>query len=479
MKKLMSGLVIVVVIMLGGYYFMGWGTERVLKDNLAVMNRTHANTVELKAYHRGWFTSHALIKWVVKVPEPTTLRIPHSLLIPDRVYVSEVSLCIVHGPIMWVDHGLKFGLGYIKSRVLIPTIYNRKYNSVFDKSHSVKPVLKITALVNYLTNTTLQLQIPAFSLATNDSANQFKWLGMTTNVNLSSDKKHIAGHLDVGGFSWIEEDMRGVIGAVKSDYDMRRNIENVYFGNAHLQIASGTLIKGGQQLAQVADADFTSENNIQDGLFNSRITMSVKNLAVNQLRIGESRADLAVARLDAKTLEEMNRKIAQSQSHTEEDKHRTLLALVPDVPMLLAKGAQITIHNLELAFPNGRLKASVNIAFPDQPVYNPLQMMQKLTGNGRIRLTKSLVNNWLQGVIKAKLQHAVAGLAVDGQNNSESTPTSDIDARVSIKLAEKLSYLTVAGILVSDGDDFVMALKLENGRLMVNDHMFSPEMFAI
>ena len=90
-----------------------------------------------------------------------------------------------------------------------------------------------------------------------------------------------------------------------------------------------------------------------------------------------------------------------------------------------------------------------------------------------------MVNNWLQGVIKAKLQHAVAGFAVDGQNNSESTPTSDIDARVSIKLAEKLSYLTVAGILVSDGDDFVMALKLENGRLMVNDHMFSPEMFAI
>ncbi len=477
MKKLMSGLVIVVIVMLSGYYFMGWGTERVLKDNLAIMNRTHANTVELKEYHRGWFTSHALIKWVVKVPEPTTLRIPHSLLIPDRVYVTEVSLRIVHGPVMWANHSLKFGLGYIKSQVLIPTIYNRKYNSVFDKSHSVKPILRITALVSYLTNTTLQLQIPAFSLTTNDSVNQFKWLGMITNVNLSGDKKHIAGHLEVGGFSWFEGDMRGLIGAIKSDYDMRRDIENVYFGNAHFQIASGTLIKGGQQLAQVADADLTSENNIQDGLFNSRITMSVKNLALNQLRFGKSRADVAVARLDAKTLEEMNRKIGQSQSHSEEDKHRALLALVPDVPMLLAKGAQITIHNLELAFPNGLLKANVKVAFPDQPVYNPLQMMQKLTGNGRIRLSKSLVNNWLQGVIQAKLQHDVVGPAVDGQNNP--VPKSDIDAQVAIKLAEKVSYLTLAGILVSDGDDFVMALKLVNGRLLVNDHIFSPEMFAI
>jgi uncharacterized protein YdgA (DUF945 family) len=477
MKKLMSVLVLLFTLILGSYYFMGWGTERVLRNNLAIMNHNHGNIIELKTYSRGWFTSDALIKWVVKVPEPATFRIPHSLLMSDRVYVTEIPLHIFHGPIAWPKHKFRFGLGYVESRVLIPTLYDREYNSVFDKNHSVKPVLKITALVSYLANTRLQLEIPAFSLLKQNKTDQFKWLGMITDVKLSGNKTHLAGHLAVDGFSWIEGEMRGVIGSVKSEYNLRRTLDNVYLGNAHLQLASGTLIKGHQQLAQVNDADFSSENNVQDGLFHSRLLFSVKNLAVNRFKFGESHADVSVTNLDSKTLENMNRKVTQSHSHAQEDKQRTLLALVPDLPMLLSKGAQININNLQLTLPEGVLKGNIHISFPTQAVYNPLQMMQKLTGNGTIRLSSNLVKNWLQNIIKAKLQHTNPGSALDNQYNT--LVTDSIDAQVAHKLAEKIDYLTAAGILVKDGDDFIMILKLENGKLFINNHIFSPEIFSI
>lgn len=478
MKKLIGVLVLIAILVLGSYCMMGWFTERTLKSNIATLNRGNENMVELQSYHRGWFSSVAQLKWVVKIPEPTSLQIPHSLLMSDKTYVTEVPLIIHHGPFIWVGHQMKLGLGYAQSKILIPTIYNQEYNSVFDDLHSTKPMIKLSAFVSYFNNTKIHIEAPMFDLMTKNSDKSFKWLGMSTDLILSGNKKYIEGNIALQGFTWTHGDVRGSVGPIQSAYALKRNLDNIYLGNAHLQLASATLIKANRQLMQLIDADIVSQNSIQDDLFKSEVSLKFNRLELKNLSLGPSHADINIKNLDAQTLESMNKVLSNTHAKTEEEKHKALLALIPELPVLLSKGAQINITDLEMTLAKGLLKANINLSFPNEAIYTPWQLMKKISGDGSIRLTADVFKTWLEGVVKQKLvamqhQEPALGDVLLPQSNSP------LDNVISSKLDEKINYLRNIGILKQDGNDYVLTFKLAQGQLMINDHVVSPEMFAI
>ena len=69
MKKLAGLIIILAVLILGGYYGMGVLTERTIKKNIEVINQSNGLFAQIEQYNRGWFSSDAKIKWRLHVPE--------------------------------------------------------------------------------------------------------------------------------------------------------------------------------------------------------------------------------------------------------------------------------------------------------------------------------------------------------------------------------------------------------------------------
>ncbi len=158
MKKLAGLIIILAVLVLGGYYGMGIFTEKAIKKNMAAVNQNKGLTAELGPYHRGWFTSQTEIKWELQVPA----RIMKDAegkpqIVPAQNYKITMPLTIYHGPLIIADKKLLLGMGYATTRLPLPDNYTQKFDAMFT-ADSVKPELDLSIFVNYLKKTSIGLK---------------------------------------------------------------------------------------------------------------------------------------------------------------------------------------------------------------------------------------------------------------------------------------------------------------------------------
>lgn len=69
MKKLLGVVVILAALILGGYYGMGVMTERTIKKDAAIVNKSANVFIDIPEYHRGLFKSDAKLNWKFHAPE--------------------------------------------------------------------------------------------------------------------------------------------------------------------------------------------------------------------------------------------------------------------------------------------------------------------------------------------------------------------------------------------------------------------------
>src|SRR5688500_11452332 len=99
MKKLTGLVLILAVLILGGYYGMGVITERTIKKNIAVINQTNGLYADIEQYNRGWFSSDAKVKWRLHVPERIVKNDDGtSRTVAAQDYNVAMSMKVYHGP---------------------------------------------------------------------------------------------------------------------------------------------------------------------------------------------------------------------------------------------------------------------------------------------------------------------------------------------------------------------------------------------
>ncbi len=482
MKKWIGLSAVLAVVLGSGYYGMGVMTERTLKKNIDVLNQSDGVSVKLQHYHRGWFHSHADLKWTLKVPHKSEQQ---QGKVVDKMYDVDVPLDIFHGPIIVTNSTLKFGLGYAQSNVILPEVYEQQFKAVYDKNSTIPP-LSISVFVNYLAKTTIELNIPSFKLIAKEGKSEFKWLGMHVTIAVSANKKHLQGQLMVKGFTWFHDGMKGIHGPVNSDFDLSQGEDDLYLGDAHLHLPSLILFKDQQKTASLTDAHLNSKSNVKDGLYNTSLSATIKRATLQNRQYGSSSLDISIRNLDANTLAKMNRKLNESTNFSESARQRVFLSLIPDLPELLCKGAQLKISHFELNLPEGKLNADVNIELPNEQLSNPFQLLQKINGEGRITVSSAVLTHWLQQPIRQKILTTMkselavpnsAPVSVVPQSNA--LPTEHIEAQVTTKTTEKIQELIHLGVLTQVGSDYVLILKFSKGKLFVNDHPFTPSMLVI
>ncbi|WP_133128334.1 YdgA family protein [Legionella nagasakiensis] len=520
MKKLIGLVVIILVLVLGSYYGTGLITERTLKKNVNMINQSNGLYVDVEQYDRGWFTSQAKFKWHLHVPERITKdQNDQSKVIPAQDYAMDMPLTIYHGPVIFSNVGIRFGLGYAHTVLTLPQPYAEQFSTVFS-NQSTRPTLNLSVLVNYLNKSRLRIELPAFTLIAKEGKGQFEWLGMTSDVTVSSSLSTIDGDLTIDGIKIIKDSMNAVIGKITSNYDLHQTKEGLYLGEANFSFPSLMINNKDQKIFELEQFDIHTSSDVDGGLFNSYLKTSLEQIVTNGKKYGPGILKVSLKNLDAEVLAQINEQVNRMQQGSAQERQKALLVLLPELPKLFNKGAKFEISEMSFAMPEGTVAGHVLVSLPKSDSSNPFQLIQQVEGEGKFKIPAIVLKGLIVASLKQQLMQQPAlpqaiaeQMKKDGQSennvtgsadeemakhsdasdeqnqeaqNESSQDTSatasairspaDVEKQATMQTEERLSSLVQAGILKTEGNDYTIELKLENGQLSVNGQPFNPAM---
>ncbi|RUR16501.1 YdgA family protein [Legionella septentrionalis] len=513
MNKIIGLVVILAALVLGSYYGTGLITERTLKKNVAMINQSNGGVyIDLQEYKRGWFTSTAQLKWRLQIPERVSKDdAGQSVVIPAKDYTVDMPLTVYHGPVIFADKGVRFGLGYAYTNLNMPAEYMDQFNSNFT-AESTKPQVDLSVLVNYLNRSRLRVEIPKFVLIPKDAGGRFEWMGMTNDVTISSNMKSVDGDLVIDGMSFTKDNTKAVLEKINSDYEFEQTKEGLYVGEADLSVPSLLVTENQKPVFELKEFYANSSSDIDDGLFNTYFKMTLDKVVSNGKTYGPGVLNMSLKNLDAEVLGRINTQVNKMQQGTPEQQQQALMALIPELPKLFSKGAEFRISELNFAIPEGKLEGTLVISLPKADTDNPFQLIQKTEGDGKIKLPVMLVKNLMKQSISQQLKgqqslpqpqpsnssqndgstDAAAATTTQSQQQAQTEqpqqttaqqPTqltpAQIDEQAEVQTEKKLADLVQAGVLSMQGDYYVVELKLANGQLTVNGQPFNPAVMKI
>ena len=523
MKKIMGLVIILAALLLGGYYGMGLITERTIEKNVAIINQTNALFVDIDSYHRGWYTSTAVLNWRLHVPERVTKdQNGQTITVPAEDYKMQMPLTVYHGPIIFVDNTVKFGLGYARSQLQIPQPYAQKFDNQFTPD-SIKPTLNLSLFVNYLNKSSFHIDLPKFKLIAKGTGDQFEWDGMDSNLTVSSNMQNIDGSFTIDGISLLKNKMKATLVKLSSDDDLHQTANGLYLGQASLTMPSFQIMENQQKILDVEQFSVRSSSDIENDLFNSHFQASLDKVTSLGKTYGPAVVELSLKNLDAQVLAQINAQANQIQQGTDRERQQALLAILPELPKLFSKGAQFEVSKLSFVVPEGKIEGNLLISLPTDSASNPFQLLQKVSGHGSLKVPQPLLKEMVTALVRqrqanesplqqamiqqmnnnappqdaqnpstdaeAKSDHSTTSTPENNQaqpqtketTSGEDAPTKPLTAaeseqQIQTQTDEKLSQMVQSGLLSLQGNEYVIDISLEAGQLTVNGKPFTSAM---
>ena len=450
MKKTLGIVLILGLLLLGSYYITGMVTERTLKNSIRVFEQNNGISLVLTKYHRGWFKSDAALAMAITVPEHVIKQEDGT----DKIVAAEnfdfdVPLAIFHGPIIFAAHHAVFGLGFASTQLQLPASIQTTFTDLFAEN-SVKPVLDLEVLVNYLNKAAFKLSLPSFKLLLKSNGAQFDWLGLTGDVNVTPKLNSISGSFDLAGARFSQEKLSANLGQVSSVYDINKTVDGLYTGSADLNVPSLLVLDNEVKQFELTAFDVHSDSAIQNDLFNSNFKTSFDKLDINGKTYGPGILELSIYNLDEKALAQINQQSQKIKQASGDEKQQAMLAILPQLPKLVSQGAKFEISKLNLAMPEGNIKGNLVLSLTKTNT-DAAAWLDRLQGQGKIEIPIVIVKEVLKETLKhqekpdTSLQEAmVAQLNTDKTEHaadvsqSNTSSTEDLDALTQKKLDDMI-----------------------------------------
>lgn len=509
MKKLIGLLLIILVIILAGYYGMGYLTESTMKKSIVALNEkgTNGPMVKLQSYHRGWFTSQAVLDWTIYLPEhltpasetnPGDLK-PHQVTVPVKIW---------HGPFIFSSQGFKCGLGYAHAQVEMPSSANKMFNEVFT-ADSTRPNLDLDLFINFFKQAFYKIKLLPMALKAQQGDAVFDWSGLTLTFNVSPDMNSLKGQNELGAliFRANNNTEQGEIAPVINHYSLHRYKDNLYYGNADLLIPDVSLTKNNEKTFVIKKLELDSIIDIKNDLVNQDSKLLLKELFVQKRNYGPVKIELALRNLDANALISITNKLNQLQTEPSVfpamASSQKLLVVLPDLPLLLSKGPEFEIKTLQFKLPEGELSGTLFLSLPQQDSSPLLGLVQKLQGRGEIHIPSVLLKQLFAETIKRKLLLPPPAAATDTEaanlsnkptdavvvpapdtvtaNNSDASlqaaaQAQDVQQQAVILADKRLESMMQSGLLTLENNAYTLRFTLDKGQLLVNGKPFQSEM---
>ncbi|KTC92477.1 YdgA family protein [Fluoribacter dumoffii] len=483
MKKFTGLVIILAVLILGGYYGMGVLTEKTIRKNIEVIDQSNGLYAEIQKYNKGLFSSEAQIKWNLHIPErvvkdengqPKTL--------PAQDFTMEMPLTIHHGPVIFTNKRVHFGLGYAEAVFPFPPQYNEQFNAQFTPD-SVKPQLDLSIFVNYLNESTVNFQVPNFKLMAKDGTGNFEWLGMDSSTTMSSGMRKVEGKIKLNGLNATKDDTKIMLSKVSSDYDLHETPAGLYLGDANFSLPIFDVFVKDQKMFEILDLSIKSDSDIEQHLFNTHFNVTVKSILANGQNYGPGDLEVALRNLDADVLAKINQQTTEMQNGNDIQRQQAMLALLPELPKLFNKGAEFEISKLSLRIPQGQIEGNLFINLPKGENANPFEMMQKIQGKAKLQVPAEAVKAIMkQSVIqqiakKPELQQTLTEQLQANQTAAQTTqPAPTVEQLAEMQATKQVNALQQSGLITVQGTDYVIEVSLDQGKFTINGKPYDPSM---
>lgn len=492
MKKITGLVVVLAALILGAYYGTGVITERTIKKNISVVNQSGGILVDIEQYHRHWFESKAKVNVKMHMPEQINQDIDgKTITIPAQDFSVDMPVNISHGPIIYADSRMLFGLGYAEGQVSLPKELFEKISTGFE-APAQQPDLHLSVFVNYRNQSRFEMKIPAFKLVAKDGKGGMDWLGMKGDVSVSSDLNKIDGGFMVDGVKLIKDNNLTVLGPVSSQYLFNKSAEGLYLGKASVIAPSLVITKDSKPLFEVVNFKAESESMTNAGLFNSDLNVSLDKILLNNKTYQAGLIDVSVKNLDANVLAKLNGQANKLKNASGSDRQKIMFEMLPELPKLFGKGVTLELETMKLTVPDGEVNGHFKIALPKGEVVNPFQLIQKVEGEGKFQLPMTIVKKALvESIVQKEASQTspqgaiMASSSAPAATNNKVAPTETAPVNAeAIKQAtdeadKKLAALVQAKLLIEQGKDYVIEFQLAQGELKVNGQIFEPGKFKI
>ncbi|WP_298626417.1 YdgA family protein [uncultured Legionella sp.] len=480
MKKLTGLITILAVLVLGGYYGMGVLTENTIKKNVEVINQSNGLFADIQQYNRGWFSSDAKIKWRLHVPERVVKDSDgQSQTVAAQDYQMEMPLVIHHGPFIFANNRLRFGMGYAETKFPFPEQYNQQFDEMFSKD-SMKPQLDLSIFVNYLNKSTVELALPNFKLISKDGTGNFDWMGMTSTTAMSSNMDKVVGDIVIKGMNIAKDDTKVIMGKMTSEFDLHQTPGGLYLGDATFTLPSFDVMVKDQKMFGISDFVLNSSSDIEEHLFNTHFTAGLQSVLANGQTYGPAEVEIALRNLDADVLARINQQATAMQNGTDAERQQAMMALLPELPKLFSKGAEFEISKLNVKLPQGVVDGSLLIALPKSETTNPFEMIQKIQGNAKLRVPTAVVKQLMQQSVmqqmakQPEMQQALMQQLQSNDPAKANQPAPTPDQLAAMQTDKQIATLEQSGLITTDGSDYVIEIALEQGKFSVNGKPFDP-----
>lgn len=493
MKKLSGLIIVLLVLILGGTWVAGKITEKELKSAMLTMNNMDHNkgfTTSLSDYKRGWFKSTATLDWKVQVPEQTeTTSNQEVVVIPPKELEFHLPITIHHGPIIFANNTVKFGLGYADTEIKLPAEYDKQFNELFTES-SEKPKLDISILVNYLRHSKINFTIPAFKATTKDNT-IFVWKGFSSILSISRDANYLDGSFTLQGTELISQNgnKKVIVGKFQTDYDLNKAPETFFVGSTNINLDSVQFLQGEKTTFSLKDFRLDSDSSIDNHLFSAHVKTGLDKISIDNIEYGPGKLSISVRNLDADALVRIHNKLNELQKNGNVQNQQMMMAMLPEIPALLSKQPEFKISDLEFKMPEGDIKGNLTLSIPAGENHNPLLMIQNLNGNGKLSVPAAVLKSVLtqsyqdKPAAQPELQNAlVSELQKDNANANpdngatQKQITEDTRALAIKEADDQINKMLQSGLIIASDKDYVIEFGLEKGKLIINGKPFTPEM---
>ncbi len=463
MKKGIVLLISFLVLTLIAYYGMGFIVERTLNKNVNALPKTSVLNVHLDKYQRGWFSSRAILTIKMHIPEQATLgENGASQMEPAVDFDMGFPLTINHGPIVFTDYGIRFGMG----------------------EATTQPQTHYHVLVNYFNKTLFTYTLPSFTFKAKVGADdfQFEWLGVKAVFGISANVKKLDGYFILHGLNGSANNKVFKLDEVIHNFQFTRAQDGLWLGQTDLSIPTVTMSTEGKKTFDLESFNLMLGSDITEGGLNFNCDISLKKLLVEEKIYGPNSLKLRVKNLDPMTMAKINQ-LESNMLQNNADSSLIMMKVLAELPKLLSKGTELELSEMTFNFPEGKITGHLKIVLPQNESSDPGKLLQKTYGEGQFKATVTVVKQLMVASIEAELKKQ-AEKAVQAAP-SESARTSGIAIRPTAanfnveaqnQTDKILQSLVSKGLLKVEGNDYVVIIKLENEQFIVNGQPFNPAM---
>jgi uncharacterized protein YdgA (DUF945 family) len=480
--------VIILGLLSAAYYVTGVRAEKEFNNFLKTANTLPNLKISAENYQRGWLKSTVHLHIILNRPPQTYTQDGTPQTLPAQNVSFSFDMDVYHGPVIFADGRVTFGLGLAQATVPLPDQILSQFNELFSSS-SIKPTFNISLLLRYAGMLKINLNIPSFVLMSKDNQAQIDWKGLSGQWNASRKLAHIKGNVAFLGLTFKAGTSSGSIGPVELKYNVENSENGLVAGDASIGLqsfqfgASGLSAIGVEGFQAVSDSDIKTKDNVP--LINSSLKADVRKVTYQGFDYGPGVLDVNVSNLDAEALDQIQQKLqaASNENLTDSQQQIFLLTLLPEVSRLLQRGVEIHVKQFQLSIPQGLILATAKVKLPLQQNanQNPLQLIQQINAY----VTAEVPAFWLSDRLKNFLQFKIEQRQLMEQQRVEKDASGDnilpmkllssqeINALAKQQAVEQLQILVQNGVLLQKDNVYRIKVAFRAGTFYINGKPFN------